>query len=482
VSSVKLSPAPDTSSVGPDFANFVDYWVSGDGGANWSTVGADGVPVAVVPGNDLRWAALLRSDSPLTAAALAVNQLDIIQNISGPQLSDGYPTSRTVTEGVEIPINDNVNGISGDFSDPDGDRIFYSVSGLPEGTGLIIDQETGDVIGTPNELDAAASPIFLTIMASDGAITVSNTPDIELTVVGINDPPEFTSTGATAATEGIEYSYDITVTDADGDIATITGTVPAWLTLTDNGDNTATLVGTPGGTDAGDHPVQLFADDGTAPAVEQVYTINVTAAADAPTITLLGDATVTIMVGDTYTDAGATASDPQDGDITDQIFVDNPVDANTVGTYTVTYTVQDSAGNPAEAQRTVIVQAEPVDQPPNITLNGDATVTVTEGDTYTDAGATATDAEDGDLTDQITVDNPVDTSTPAVYTVTYTVQDSGGNEVQATRTVTVEAAAPPPPPPPPPPSGGGGGGSFGLAELLTFLMAGLAIRGRRRRY
>jgi len=36
-------------------------------------------------------------------------------------------------------------------------------------------------------------------------------------------------------------------------------------------------------------------------------------------ITLLGDATVNINVGDIYTDAGATATDDVDGDITGAI-------------------------------------------------------------------------------------------------------------------------------------------------------------------
>jgi len=478
VSSVKLSPVPNTSLVGPADHNFVDYWVSGDGGATWSVIGADGRPVALAAGNDLRWRATLRSESPLLAGSLAVNQLDIIENTSGPTQTDLYPNSRNVTEDVEILVGE----INGDYGDADGDTVYYSITGWPVGTGLTVDQATGDIIGTPTEADALASPISLTLTITDGAISVENPFQIVLTVAGINDPPEFTSTAIITATEAIEYSYPINVIDADNDPIEITeGTVPAWLTLTDNGDGTATLVGTPSGAEVGDHPVQLLANDSrVALPVPQDFTITVVGAGDAPTITLVGPATVTIEVGDTYADAGATASDPQDGDLTAQIVVDNPVDSDTVGTYTVTYTVQDSAGNPAQAQRTVIVQAEPVDQPPTITLNGDATVTITEGDTYTDAGATATDAEDGDLTAQILVDNPVDSSTPGTYMVTYTVQDSGGTEVQAQRTVIVEAAPPPPPPPPPPPSGGGGG-SMGLVELLAFALLGLAIGSRRRR-
>ena len=68
----------------------------------------------------------------------------------------------------------------------------------------------------------------------------------------------------------------------------------------------------------------------------------------APAITLLGEVDITLTVGDSYTDAGATALDETDGDITESIVVDNPVDTSVADTYTVTYSVQDDAGNKAE--------------------------------------------------------------------------------------------------------------------------------------
>jgi hypothetical protein len=74
--------------------------------------------------------------------------------------------------------------------------------------------------------------------------------------------------------------------------------------------------------------------------------------------------------------------------------------------------------------------------------------------------------QDGDLTDSIIVDNPVDTGQAGIYTITYTVEDTAGNTAQAQRTVAVQAA-----PPPPPVSSGGGGGSIGLAELLALVLA-----------
>ncbi len=75
-----------------------------------------------------------------------------------------------------------------------------------------------------------------------------------------------------------------------------------------------------------------------------------------PVITLLGDSVVNVVENTSYTDAGATALDDRDGDITSDIVVTNPVVIGTTGAYTVRYNVQDEAGNSAtEVTRTVNV-------------------------------------------------------------------------------------------------------------------------------
>ena len=71
-------------------------------------------------------------------------------------------------------------------------------------------------------------------------------------------------------------------------------------------------------------------------------------------ITLLGDNPVTSEVGSTYTDAGATAADTYDGDITSSIVTVSTVNTAIVGVYTVRYNVSDASGNAAvELIRTV---------------------------------------------------------------------------------------------------------------------------------
>ena len=62
-------------------------------------------------------------------------------------------------------------------------------------------------------------------------------------------------------------------------------------------------------------------------------------------ISLEGAVSVSLEAGTGYTDAGATATDNIDGSITSSIVTVNPVDIDTVGTYTVTYNVSDAAGN-----------------------------------------------------------------------------------------------------------------------------------------
>jgi formylglycine-generating enzyme required for sulfatase activity len=76
---------------------------------------------------------------------------------------------------------------------------------------------------------------------------------------------------------------------------------------------------------------------------------------------------------------------------------------------------------------------------PVITLQGEANVEVECDGTYVDAGASASDACDGDLnTDIVVSGDTVDTSTPGIYTLYYNVTDANSNSaVEVTRTVTV---------------------------------------------
>jgi len=70
-----------------------------------------------------------------------------------------------------------------------------------------------------------------------------------------------------------------------------------------------------------------------------------------PTLTLNGVDPVTVEVHGTYTDAGASCPSTDPCTIT----VNNPVNPDVIGTYTVTYTATDEAGNTATTTREVTI-------------------------------------------------------------------------------------------------------------------------------
>jgi len=200
-------------------------------------------------------------------------------------------------------------------------------------------------------------------------------------------------------------------------------------TATDNVDSTVS-VSTSGtvGTAAGTYTLTYTATDNAGNAATATRTVTV-ADTTAPVITLNGNANVTHEQGTTYTDQDATATDVVDGNVS--VSTSGTVET-AAGTYTLTYTATDNAGNAVTATRTVTVADTTA---PLITLNGDVEITHALGTTYTDADATANDIVDGVVT-VVTTGN-VDTDVDGIYTLTYTATDNAGNSATATRTITV---------------------------------------------
>jgi Metallo-peptidase family M12B Reprolysin-like/GEVED domain/Bacterial surface protein, Ig-like domain/MAM domain, meprin/A5/mu/Secretion system C-terminal sorting domain/Fibronectin type III domain len=172
-------------------------------------------------------------------------------------------------------------------------------------------------------------------------------------------------------------------------------------------------------------------------AVEVTRTVNVNQDSTIPVITLIGNSTINLNIGDTYVEQGATAIDNFDGDISANIVITGSVNSSTAGTYFVNYNVNDAAGNAAATvTRTVVVAADTT--PPIINLIGASTINLLVGDTYNEQGATATDNVDGDLTASIVITGSVNTSVAGTYAINYNVSDNAGNAaVQVTRTVNV---------------------------------------------
>jgi hypothetical protein len=378
---------------------------------------------------------------------------------------DGTSQSSVATVSLTInPVNDRptislvgpnvVNIVTGSgwtddgatAADPeDGDITASIVVG-----GDVVDTNTpGTYVVTYDVTDsggASATQVIRTVN-----VAANNVPVITLigdAIINMYVGDQFTDPGATAS-------------DAeDGDLS---ASIVVGGDVVDNGV-------------AGTYVITYNVTDLNGLAAEEVSrTVNV--APDlAPVITLNGDAAVTLQLGDAYADAGATAVDDRDGDLTGDIVVGgDTVDTSTIGTYVITYNVVDSAGNAAtEVTRTIVVR-DMDDNAPVITLIGAATIRHGLWVPYTDPGATAMDAEDGDLTAAIVVGGDTVTyELIGTYVITYNVTDSNGNAAQqVTRTVIVEAG------PTPPPRKSGGGGSLSLFELLLLLGLFMATRAIR---
>lgn len=128
-----------------------------------------------------------------------------------------------------------------------------------------------------------------------------------------------------------------------------------------------------------------------------------------------------------YVEEGFTAIDNYDGDVTSQVTSEEK-DGK------VFYTVKDSSGNTATAERTLVYKDVIA---PVITLTQGNKISRDKGSKFSEPGFTATDECDGDLTSQVTVSGTVDGYTYGTYVLTYTVTDSSGNVGEVKRTVQI---------------------------------------------
>ena len=147
-----------------------------------------------------------------------------------------------------------------------------------------------------------------------------------------------------------------------------------------------------------------------------------------PTITLISVPGHYTVHGEIYQEEGFSAWDTADGDLTDKV-IRQEKDGF------VTYSVVDQSGNRTTVSRKILY----VDlTPPELTLLGNASFSMTAGEDFTDPGWAATDKISGDLSQRVKVTGFVDKYLAGSYQLTYTVKDDSGNCAEACRTVLVE--------------------------------------------
>lgn len=155
-----------------------------------------------------------------------------------------------------------------------------------------------------------------------------------------------------------------------------------------------------------------------------------------PVIELKGGSELHLAVGECFIEPGWTATDDQDGDLSNSVICEGLVDTSQPGTYIISYTATDSSSNQSRVTRRVFVTDN---TSPVIELIGDSQIELPLGEKFEDPGVLATDNCDGDISDQIKVEglSGLAVSTPGIYTIRYSVMDKAGNRASNQRSVIV---------------------------------------------
>jgi len=231
-------------------------------------------------------------------------------------------------------------------------------------------------------------------------------------------------------------------TGANGAVVTYTNP-----TATDSNGGPVTVVcASPGGlVSGGTFPIGVtdincVATDVSGAATPPTNLFDITVAdTTAPSVVLAGEASVTIEAGSAYVDAGATATDLVSGALaTTTSGAINPL---VPGSYTVTYSATDAAGNTASASRLVVVtdRTAPVFGP---AVNVIAEATSAVGAVVTYAMPSAADTIDASLA--ITCVQPPGSLFPlGTSTVSCSAADDSGNVATTALTVTVRDSVAP---------------------------------------
>lgn len=330
---------------------------------------------------------------------------------------------------------------------PVASEEFITATATDAGTGSTSEFSRAMAIGT----DTPPVPDMATLSTLTGECSVSvatrptATDDQAGSITGTTtDPLSYDQQGIYAITwhyndgHGNEATQPQTVIvkDTTAPVITINGANPTTVechtsfsdpgaTVLDNcaGSFAASVAGSVDVNTPGTYTLTYTASDPSGNAdVPVARTVNVVDTAK-PVIMLTGDATLTVECHGRFTDPGATANDTCAGTLA--ATTAGSVDANTPGTYTLTYTASDPSGNAAvPVTRTVIVKDT---TPPTITCPADLTVACSL-DPLVPVTFSATATDNCDPAPAITYAPTSGSGFPiGTTTVTCTATDASGN-------------------------------------------------------
>jgi hypothetical protein len=301
------------------------------------------------------------------------------------------------SEGVAKTFN-----FSQDFTVPDNTIVFEGKTRMRIGTSYSTD---------PNQPCGASSGVA-------NANRLGEFEDYRIYIVNDNKPPTLKLNNAdTLRLEvGTTYiEYGATATDPTE------GNISSKVTMTSDLDMGFTGVY---------YITYSVKDAGGNQAIPVTRVIYVVKDQTKPVLTLNGSDTVRVEVFGTYTEDGAKATDNKDGNITNAIVLTGKVNTSVLGTYILTYSVNDVSGNNSIKKRVVIVRdsEKPFINNTDANVNNEIKVQIVSifvdrtkvTDNYDEPTMVITNGAG-------TVDG-VDTRFKGTYTLIYNAMDGSGNK------------------------------------------------------
>ena len=368
------------------------------------------------------------------SAPLAVNSSAAITSLSSTTFSVGSAGSFTITSTGSPTPSFSITG-----SLPTG------VTFTDNGNG------TATLSGTPAALSGGTYPITITAHNGTGSDSVQN---FTLTV---DQSASITSANTTSFLVASAGSFTVTTSGTPAPSITKTGTLPNGVTLTDNGNGTATLAGLPAAGTGGSYPITITAHNGIGSDAAQSFTLIVNQAA---AITSANNAAFAETTPGTFTvtvtgfplpilsETGALPTGVTFNTGTG-VLSGTPV-AGTGGAYPITFTAHNGVGSDAAQSFTLTVdQAATITSISSasftfglagsfsVTTTGKPTPALSETGTLP-AGVTFTDNGNGIAT----LSGTPAPGSGGIYTFTITAHNGVGTDATQTFTITIAKATP----------------------------------------
>jgi hypothetical protein len=343
------------------------------------------------------------SCDPLTGDAGTYTTTVTVTDNGSPNLSDSEPFNIVVNAVAtnQAPVlaaigNQSVDeaeilNISLSATDPDGNALAFSATGLPTFCSLTDNLNgTGNISCNPGLSDAGSYPVTVTV-TDDGTPISSDNDSFNIAVANVNQPPELTAIGDQGVDEAEILNVPLAATDPDGNVLTFGASgLPSFCSLADDLNGTGNINCNPGFSDAGSYPITVIVSDDGTPVLNdnEALTITVNAVNQAPVLAAIGNQnvdeaeTLNIPLSATDPDGNAlmfsTTGLPSFCSLTDNLNGTGNVNCNPgltdAGSYPIMVTVTDNGVPALNDDETLTIKVNAVNQAPVLAAIGNQSV------------------------------------------------------------------------------------------------------------